>query len=67
MYTYQKNANISLMVKGRIINWNEVQYIQPEEGYIAIQFKGDNNFLRILDDEPKKLINEIFSSLSGND
>jgi len=65
MWTYQKN--ISMMVKGRIVNWDQVQFVQPEEGYIEIKFKGDNNFLRIDDDDPKKLIDEIFKSLGGSD
>ena len=65
MYTYQKN--VSMMIKGRIINWDEVQFVQPEEGFVLIQFKGEHNFLRIIDSEPKKLIEEMFKSLGGSD
>ena len=65
MYTYQKN--ISIMIKGRIINWDKVEYVIPQDGYIEIKFESEDSFLKIMDNEPKKLIDEMFKSLDGSD
>ena len=64
MYNYQTGIVMSIMIKGHLINWNEVQYIIPDDKKIIIKFKGDtDNILKIDEDIPKDLINEIFKSL----